>query len=116
MLSYKEWTATLSAEDIKKIVGETAYEEQFRETFNDFAVADIKGRDLENFFRIKLDETDIEDLEDLADSKEFNKFWDYFMFDLIHNFEDELSEEYEDYKADESYTSDLESDWRNSRG
>lgn len=116
MLSYKEWCNNLDFEEISKIIGEDAYEEQFRETFIEFATADIKERDLENFFISKIEETDFEELENLTDSRSFNKFWDYLMYDLIHNFEDELNEEYEDYKADENYTSDLESEWRYSRG
>lgn len=116
MLDFENWCKNLDFEEIKKIIGEDCYYDQFLVSFTEFALADIKEKPLEEYFKQKIADEDIEVLEEIADTREFKKFWGYFKDDLLGWFEDELSEEYEDYKADESYTSDLESDWKYSRG
>ena len=116
MIDFGTWSDELNFEEIKKIVGEDAYYDQFVDSFVEYALADIREKALEDYFKKVIYDEDVGVLEEIAETKDFKDFWGYFKNDLLEYFEDELSEEYEDLKADENYISDLESEWRNSRG
>ena len=116
MIDFGTWSDELNFEEIKKIVGEDAYYDQFIDSFVEYALADIREKALEDYFKQVIYDEDVGVLEEIAETKDFKDFWWDFKNDLLDYFEEELSKEYEDLKADENYISDLESEWRNSRG